>query len=271
MIPFYETSDNALRTFYTNDFSFPSHLHNSLEFLYVMGGTIRVTIHNRTKILGEGDFAVIFPNVIHSYDSPAPLAGPPNSRILIGICGLNLTGDFLNKVSRYYPVNPFISSDRLHENIVYAMQQLELERRSGQNLSVCAALVQLILSRTIPAIDLVKNNNIQSYDLTEKIITFVSNNFQESLTLTNLAEHMNVSKYHLSRVFSSKLGTSFNKYLNYIRLNYAVTLIQSTEYSLTQISNDSGFDSQRTFNRAFREVFYMSPSEYRQNIDHIKF
>ncbi len=271
MIPFYETSENALRTFYTNNFSFPSHLHSNLELFYVISGAISVTIHNQTKILTEGDFAVIFPNVIHSYDSQALLTESSNSRILVAICGLNLTGDFLNKVTRYYPSNPFISSALLHENVLYAMQQLEIERRSGQNLSVCAALLQLILSRTIPVIDLVRNNDIKSYDLTVKIITFVSEYFQEALTLTDLADHLNVSKYHLSRVFSSKLGTSFNKYLNYIRLNYAVTLIQSTDYSLTQISIDSGFDSQRTFNRAFLEVFHMPPSEYRRNIDQVKF
>ncbi len=270
MIPFYETSENSLRIFYNNDFSFPSHLHSNLELLYVMSGTISVTIHGRTKRLAEGDFAVIFPNTIHSYDSSTPLDSS-SCRTLIAICGLNLTGEFLKKVTRYSPSTPFIPSSRLHENIVYAMEQLEIERRSGQNLSACAALLQLILARAIPEIGLVKNNDMQSYDLTNKIVTFVSEYFQESLTLTSLAEHLNVSKYHLSRVFSGKLNTSFNKYLNYIRLNYAVTLIQSTDYSFTQISIDSGSDSQRTFNRAFREVFHMSPSEYRLKADPAKF
>jgi transcriptional regulator GlxA family with amidase domain len=100
--------------------------------------------------------------------------------------------------------------------------------------------------------------------LTHRIISYLSEHFQESLTLTELANHLNVSKYYLSRVFSAKLNTNFNKYLNYIRLNYALTLIQSTNYTLTRIRLDSGFESQRTFNRAFMELFHLSPGEYRR-------
>ncbi len=269
MIPFYETTDNALRTFYTTKFNFPSHLHSHLELLYVKTGEIIVTIHGETKRLREGDFAVIFPNVIHSYDSETSDT-QIESRILIAICGINLTGEFLKKVTRYYPGNPFITSGNLHENVIYAMEQLEIERRDGQDLSACAALLQLILARCIPVLDLIKNNDMPSYDLTGKIVTFVSEYFQEPLTLSILAEHLNVSKYHLSRIFSTKLNTSFNKYLNNIRLDYAITLMQLTDYSLTQISMDSGFESQRTFNRAFLEVFHLSPSEYRQNTNRTK-
>lgn len=264
MIPFYETSDNALRTFYTSNFNFPSHLHSSLELLYVISGTISVTIQKQTKQLEQGDFSIVFPNVIHSYDSQSD-SMDNKSQVLIAICGLNLTGDFLKKVTRYYPLDPFIRSGHLHANVSYAMEQLDIERQNGLNLSACAALLQLILSRTIPDMKLLKNNDIESYDLTHRIVTYVSEYFQEPMTLADLAGHLNVSKYHLSRVFSSKLNTSFNKYLNYIRLNYAVTLIQSTDLSLTRIGIDSGFESQRTFNRAFREVYHMSPSEYRQN------
>lgn len=270
MIPYYETSENALRTFYNSNFSFPAHLHSNLELLYVTDGAIRVTIQNRTKLLAKGDFAIVFPNVIHSYETRPLNTAAPASRVLIAVCGLNLTGDFLQKVTRYYPEDPFIPAAHLHENVLYAMEQLETERRSGQSLSACAALLQLILARTVPVMGLIKNNNMESYDLTYKIVTYVSEYFQEPLTLTDLAGHLNVSKYHLSRVFSSKLNTSFNKYLNYIRLNYAVTLIQSTDQTLTQIGIDSGFESQRTFNRAFREVFHLSPSEYRQNTSFVK-
>jgi AraC-like DNA-binding protein len=270
MIPFYETSKNALRTFYTSDINFPSHLHSNLELLYVLNGTISISIQSQTKLLKEGDFAIIFPNVIHSYDSQPETDTSGSSLILIAICGLNLTGEYLKKVTRYYPADPFIPADKLHENVIYAMQQLETERRSGQNLSACAALLQLILARTIPFLDLVKNKDLETYDLTHKIVTYVSENFQDTLTLSDLAEHLNVSKYHLSRVFSAKLSTSFNNYLNYIRLNYAANLIQSTDYSMTQIGIDSGFESQRTFNRAFREVYHMSPSDYRQSTDIVK-
>lgn len=262
MTPFYENYADELRVFYNDNLNFPAHLHSQLELLYVISGTIKVTIYNRMKALSAGDFAVIFPNTIHSY---ATEASDIPCHILLAICGLNLTGDFFKKLTSYYPLKPFISSENLHSNVSFAMLELEQECGREKDKNVCQALLQLILSRSLPLIDLTKNNDIEDYDLTHMIIDYVSGHFQEALTLTELAGHLNVSKYYLSRVFSTKLNTNFNKYVNYIRLNYALTLLQSTNYTLTRISTEAGFDSQRTFNRAFREIFHVSPSEYRKS------
>jgi AraC-like DNA-binding protein len=261
MTPYYENTDVELRVFYSNNLSFPAHLHSQMELLYVISGTTSVTIFDQAKELTAGDFAIVFPNTVHSYASKN--AEEP-CRTLLAICGLNLTGEYFKKVTCFSPRKPFIPSEMLHENVTFAMLELEKERFEGLELNVCSSLIHLILARITPLIDLTKNKDIPSYDLTHQIISYVSEHFQETLTLSELASHLNVSKYYLSRVFSTKLDTSFNSYLNYIRLNYALTLIQSTSYTLTRISIDSGFESQRTFNRAFKEVFHLSPSEYRQ-------
>ena len=267
MTPFYENHKDEFRAFYSLNLNFPAHLHSQMELLYVVSGSIRVTIFNKTKELQEGDFAVVFPNTIHSYDSVSSYdseeSNPP-CRIILAICSLELTGDYFRKLTSYSPANPFISKDRLHENVGFAMSELEREPREGQDMNACRALILLILSRILPLVELVKNKEMEDYDLTYKIVSYVAEHFQETITLTELANHLNVSKFYLSRIFSSKLNTNFNKYINYIRANYALTLIQSTNYTLTRISVDSGFDSQRTFNRAFKEIYHLTPGEYRQ-------
>jgi AraC-like DNA-binding protein len=261
MTPFYENLKDELRVFYTDDLHFPTHLHSQIELLYVERGTTMVTIHNQTRVLSRGDFVVVFPNTVHSYDA---MESEEPCRLVLAICSLELTGDFFKKLTSYSPANPFISNDRLHQNVSLAMLELEKECREGKNLNACRALVLLILSRVLPLIDLSRNRDIENYDLTYHIVSFVAEHFQEPLTLTELAKHLNVSKFYLSRTFSIKLNTNFNRYINYIRANYALTLIQSTNYTLTRISVDSGFESQRTFNRAFKEIFGLTPSEYRQ-------
>ncbi len=261
MTPFYENLKDEIRVFYTQDLHFPAHLHSQIELLYVESGTTLVTIHNQEKYLNKGDFAVVFPNTVHNYNA---VEDKEPCRLVIAICSLELTGDFFKKLTSYSPTDSFITSDHLHENVSHAMLELEKECREGRNLNACRALVLLILSRVLPLVGLTKNRDIEDYDLTYHIASFVAEHFQEPLTLTELAKHLNVSKFYLSRTFSSKLNTSFNRYINYIRANYALTLIQSTNYTLTRISVDSGFESQRTFNRAFKEIFGLTPSEYRQ-------
>ncbi len=261
MTPFYENLKDELRVFYTEDLRFPAHLHSQIELLYVESGTTLVTIHNQSRYLNKGDFAVVFPNTVHNYEA---VEGEEPCRLVVAICSLELTGDFFKKLTSYSPTNPFVTYDRLHQNVSLAMLELEKECLEGKNLNACRALVLLILSRVLPLVELAKNRDIENYDLTYHIVSFVAEHFQEPLTLTELAKHLNVSKFYLSRTFSSKLNTSFNRYINYIRANYALTLIQSTNYSLTRISVDAGFESQRTFNRAFKEIFGLTPSEYRQ-------
>jgi AraC-like DNA-binding protein len=260
MPAFYENDRNDLRVFYSDNMHFPAHLHSQMELLYVVSGTIKVTVFNTTKELRQGDFAVIFPNTVHSYVTEEGLP----SRIILVICSLDLTGDFFRKLTSYYPENPFIRREKLHDNVGFAMQELEREISIGQDMNVCRALILLVLSRILPLVKLVKSKEMENYDLTYLIVSYVAEHFQENLTLTDLATHLNVSKYYLSRIFSSKLNTSFNKYINYIRTNYALTLMQSTNYTLMQISVESGFESQRTFNRAFKEIYQLPPSEYRK-------
>ena len=59
---------------------------------------------------------------------------------------------------------------------------------------------------------------------------------------------------------------NFRGYLNRIRLEYALQLIRSTRQPLTDVWEDAGFNSQRSFNRVFQETMGMTPLEYRKSI-----
>ena len=67
----------------------------------------------------------------------------------------------------------------------------------------------------------------------------------------------------LARCFSKTFHRNFNQYLNDVRLNYACQRLENTSDSITNICLDSGFESQRTFNRVFKERYKISPSDYR--------
>ena len=54
-------------------------------------------------------------------------------------------------------------------------------------------------------------------------------------------------------------------YLNETRLGYATQRLENTDDTITEICMDSGFESQRTFNRVFKERYKVTPSEYRKN------
>ena len=91
----------------------------------------------------------------------------------------------------------------------------------------------------------------------------MENNFQEPFTMDDMARSLGVSKEHLSRMFSKKLGVAFHRYINSMRMEHAKKLLLTTGKPITEIAYECGFDCQRSFNRIFRDTFHLTPREYR--------
>ena len=82
-----------------------------------------------------------------------------------------------------------------------------------------------------------------------------------------MAQHFNVSECYISRIFAQKFKINLRNYLGLIRAEYAANLIRTTDENITLISQLSGFDSQRTFNRMFKAAYGRTPKEYKNSIN----
>lgn len=258
MIPFYENTRKILRGFYVNNLNFALHLHSQIELLYVKKGLITVTIGNEKKVLSQGCLAIIFPNIIHSYQSMEE-----DNEVITIVSSSELSGSYFNKLTKYHPEIPLLDANDVHTDCIYALEGIVKEVESEGSQLVYQAFIQLILARCLPLLTMIKNQSIETYDLTSQIAQYISINFQKELSLEKVAEEIGVSKYYLSRVFSGKMGISFNDYINSIRLNYAADMLRSSMASITEISSESGFSSQRTFNRVFKQAFNVTPVKFR--------
>lgn len=238
--------------------TFPPHLHSDLELFLVQSGCIRVMVGDAFSELTANSLAVIFPNTIHSYTSLTP-----GSRFSMAVCRQSLWGNFLSQLTHSRPVCPFLSGDDLHPDIPYAMHGLFLQEQEGPDNTIYRALVQLILARVLSRMQLEPVQEPTSTDLTVRLVQYLARNFQQPLSLDSLAKALNVSKYHLSHVFSSRLHTSFSEYLHFLRLNAARELLRTTNQSILEIGLNCGFSSQRTFNRVFQQYFGISPRDFR--------
>ena len=88
------------------------------------------------------------------------------------------------------------------------------------------------------------------------------------LTLTSLAEKLNLTTHELSRIINQGLKKSFNDFINEYRVAEVIRKIGDPAYdriTLIGIAYDSGFNSKSTFNRILKEVKGVSPAEYKAN------
>ena len=86
----------------------------------------------------------------------------------------------------------------------------------------------------------------------------------QELSREDLAESAGMKPDTFSRMFNQHTGKTLNEYIHELRITEAERRLAETDDTVIRISFDVGFDSIRTFNRAFKKFTSMSPVEYRE-------
>ena len=97
----------------------------------------------------------------------------------------------------------------------------------------------------------------------EKTIGYIQTHYAESLTLETVCRYSGLSKTYFCGLFKLMTKKTFVEYLLDIRTQHAMALLENTEYSITEISNMTGFNDSTYFSRTFRRLVGMSPRSYR--------
>ena len=86
----------------------------------------------------------------------------------------------------------------------------------------------------------------------------------ETLSRTSLTTRLGINRYALEDAFMFCFGTPFSEYINLLRLNDSIVMLQESDLSMEEISEKVGYGTLRTFQRQFKEKYDMSPKEYRR-------
>ncbi len=98
--------------------------------------------------------------------------------------------------------------------------------------------------------------------LVEDVQALLARRFAEALSLADVAEMLDVSAYHLCRVFRAQTGQSLHQHRDQLRLRAALNRLERDE-DLTTIGLDVGYSSHSHFTAAFRRAFGIPPSQAR--------
>lgn len=213
-----------------------------------------------------GDYAVIFPDLVRHYQ----VFDSRRCRAIYLLAAPSLTGGYVQTLQQYCPVQPVIPGSRLHPDVVCAMERLIKNAKEEPEETVQQAYVQIILARCLPHLVLVEREALGTGDIVSNLVAYLAAHFTEEVSLTGMARELGYSPYALSRVFSGTFHTNFNQYVNDMRLDYVCSLLKYTDQSITEVYENAGFQSQRTFNRVFQERYGMTPREYRNGYRRIK-
>ena len=98
-----------------------------------------------------------------------------------------------------------------------------------------------------------------------KVITeYIMQNFNEDITLPAAAATANMGLTAFCNFFKSQFRVTFVEYLNAVRIGHACKLIAENKLNIVQIAYECGFNSLANFNRQFKKLKKISPSDYRK-------
>lgn len=247
---------------YGGDWHSVQHTHNCSELFYVIEGRGQFLIENKTYPVTVNDLVIVNPNVLHTEVS---LNASPLRYIVLGVEGLELTASSNDNSTNFCIIN----FKNIRETILHYLQNMlmEIETKQPGYEVVCQDLMEILivlLGRQTNFSTMLTPISKKTSRLCGFTKRYIDTHYQENITLDQLAEVCHVSKYHLAHAFTEEYGISPINYLISKRITEAEHLLTTTDFSLSLISNTSGFSSPSYFAQIFKKQKGMSPTEFRK-------
>ena len=244
------------------------HLHPEIELILVLKGRPSFNIDGTLTPFAEKSIVLINANELHeiiSEDKPSTLLN------------LHILPEYFEG---YFPQMKFI---RFQENklmskndylFIYTFCKL-LKTYLSQDPYYqiqCASLINIMLYDILESCayyemyeDKLKTTTKRSQQLSD-IIRYIEEHYAERITLSDLADYLNLSASYLSHFIQDNLHRSFSEFLTYTRYLNAKSLLMKGEMSLTDICYNCGFSSYRYMNNAFKKYSDCTPKEFKQKM-----
>ena len=258
----------------------PIHWHNDLEINLIREGEAVFQVYQKSYRVRTGEGFLLNRNVPHSCSSPG------NEHVRYSTILVRpdfLYGDFGSDVERKC-FQPFLQNsaipciyltgfDENGKEILQKLNQVEEafdRKRFCYELKIkgllCEAFAMILyghrqeLTKFVPA-------NLQELERLEKMLNYLNMHFTEVISLQDLADQVHLSREVCCRLFKKMTGKTITGYLEEYRVNKSFSLVQSGQYSMTQITEMVGFSNPSRFASAFRKRFGCNPGEY-NSVEH---
>jgi two-component system response regulator YesN len=107
---------------------------------------------------------------------------------------------------------------------------------------------------------------VQYYSCTRKAVDYLQKSFSMPIGLQDIAGIACMEKTSFSRAFKQKTGITLRDFIQAYRISLAVTRIEESDCSITEVAFSVGFSSLDTFERVFKKIAGTTPSRYRMEI-----
>ena len=254
----------------------PLHWHAELEIVVIKKGTGLISVDFEKRTVSSGDIVFIRPGQLHSIEQNGARKMEYENIILkpellisgeADLCARQFITPLMKGELRCVTfLTPAVPGYPEISDCISRIDHLCEKRPDGYQLAVKGFLFQLVFlllshrqkKSTSPALQ------TKSLQKIKTILKYVEEHYADHITIDDMAAITFYSKSHFMKFFKAHMGTGFIEYLNDYRLTIAERLLRTSDATVLEIAEKSGFDNLSYFNRMFKRKYGQSPGKQRK-------
>lgn len=253
------------------------HFHKELELIYFIKSTGTRYVGNSIGNFGPGELYLIGSNVPHLFRNDREYYADQVEDEAVNLVVIKFEPQFLG--TGFLDLTEAKKLQLLFQNAerglkfskaaAYLVHNHILGLVGNQGLSSIIGLLKILdilsVSENYTALcsEVITNSNSKNEkDRMARVISYLTNNFDQKIELEKVASIAYMTPNAFCRYFKKRTHKSFTQYLNEIRLRHACKLLIEGDLQISTVCYQSGFNTLTNFNRQFKALMNLTPSEY---------
>ncbi|REG82845.1 helix-turn-helix domain-containing protein [Marinomonas pollencensis] len=276
--PEYELVDNGIETIRYLEHGYPSdlirwHAHDDYELHFIVATSGKVFVGDYIGNFSPGQLILTGPRLPHNWISQHNQE-PVEVRDMVIRFDHEAFSDGMKIIPELAEILPMLlraksgieffdlDLDELRENFEAVRDSSGLQRVI-QALPLLKKLAQSQNYRLLSTVQIDLKSNEALQRKINTVVDYVSQNYNQDISLSNAANLINMSDSHFSRFFRKATGNRFIEFVNRVRISRACNLLTETDQQIANICFQVGFNNVANFNRRFHELKGVTPRDFR--------
>jgi AraC-like DNA-binding protein len=251
------------------------HWHAQVEVNFIVAGHVHYRMNDHEISLSAGDMCLFWGGLPHQLDETSDAVFYAGAHLpLVHFFRLHLPVDVRHRLMTGATLVTSATDDSDRHNF----ERWFRYGRSGDPAKAQHAVDELVLRlervrfepyRLVPevqALDAAASPfDQQSSRNVGRMCDFIAENFLYEIDSVDIAAAADIHPKYAMSLFRKSTGMTLNEYVNLLRLSYAQALLMDQDANVLRVAMESGFGSLSAFNKAFRKLAGMSPSDFKKS------
>lgn len=256
--------------------SFMWHWHPEIEITYVQKGTMCYKVNHMVYHLKEGDIVFNNSGALHSgtMENQKDCAYIPvtfDSRLIYGFFQSTVNSKYVDPVIQdsMLPAICIDQSEPWHKPFrEYLLRIIALDEKKPDfyelDITICLQSMWRLLLEHITYEPQASRENSLEYDRIKKILSYIEENYQNKITLNDIAGHIHLCESECTRLFKRHMNTTLFAFLQEYRIERSLEFLQDDQ-PVSAVADKAGFSDPNYYSKVFAKIKGCSPREYRKH------